>query len=31
MYADEEEHSESEFYYPTEDSIVFLALIETTF
>ena len=20
MYADEEEHSESEFYYPTEDS-----------
>ena len=30
MSADDEEHSESEFYYSTED-ITFLALIETTF
>jgi hypothetical protein len=30
MSADDEKHSESEFYYSTED-LLFLALIETTF
>ena len=31
MSADDEEHSESEFYYSTEDITLPIALIETTF